>query len=78
MLELLLEEIGDISPICPRGTLPHDPSECEQRRQEVNQDAFNADKGWQIGFVNQLMDFNVTTESINPFSCEVCLGVDKI
>ena len=70
VLGLLLDEIGDISPFCPPATLPNEPPECEQRRQDVSGDVFNAANGFQIGFVNQLMDFNDTTDPLNPFSCE--------
>ena len=75
VLELLLEEIGDISPICPPATLPNEPPECEQRRQDVSGDVFGADNGLQVGFVNQLMDFNDTTDNSNLLVVKVHLGV---
>lgn len=60
--------------VCPPATTRKESPECEQRRQEVSGDVFNADNGWQIGFVNELMNFNDTTDNSNPNSCEGVFG----
>ena len=60
--------------VCPSATTRKEPPECEQRRGDVSGDVFNADNGWQIGFVNQLTNFNDTTDSTNPNSCEGVFG----
>jgi len=60
--------------VCPPATTRKEPPECEQRRQDVSGNVFDATNGWLIGFNNQLMDFNDTTDNLNPNSCEGFFG----
>ena len=59
---------------CPPPVCPHEPPECEQRRKEISGDVFEADNGWQIGFVNVLQTYAQIQDPLNLFSCEGTFG----
>ncbi len=60
--------------VCPSATTRKEPPECEQRRGDVSGDVFVAANAFQIGFTNQLMNFNDITDNLNPNSCEGTFG----
>ncbi|KRF52274.1 hypothetical protein ASG99_27970 [Bacillus sp. Soil768D1] len=59
---------------CPPATQPNEPPECEQRRQQINGDVFNAANGFQFGLINVLQDFPTATNPANPNGCEGVFG----
>jgi hypothetical protein len=74
MIQIIKEMINMGIRPCPPPTLPNEPPECEQRREQISGVIFNAPNGWQVGFINVLQDFAATVNPLNPNSCEGVFG----